>query len=472
MSDDPNIPGPSGLQVINEDLEIRGDLVIKASNGTVRIRLDRETGDIFVFNDDGEPVFRLEAEGGNLRVGGNGGDGDIVVFRRDADNAGPARLAASHLSGNEGLLFIGGDTTNGKLVARDAEGRQTVFLEASQAQVVAGANGVSGKMSVQDAEERVTFVVEDGLLRLGGAEAEGRLEIRNTEGDNTFHFRADGGGPGPEAMLDIGGNGVNGSCRILLHDGEPYAHFSPSGVLTLGVPGGAPIGKIMLWGAANGISFQVDGSGRIEAGGDTSGGEVRLSAPVENGPPNEVIVIDSNTGTMRIGGGIGQGRAGKIDVRDSFDNPRIIIDGEAGDIRLPNADLAEEFPLGDGQTMSPGAVMVVGEDGRLQECNEAYDSRVIGVVAGAETLRPGLLLGHKSGNNDIRAPVALAGTVFARIDARRDPVKVGDPLTTSATKGAAQLAADPDKAAGAVIGKALQPLSGEIGLIPVLVAPR
>ena len=473
MTDNPNIPGAGDFHVVNNDLEIHGDLVIKASDGTVRIRLDRESGDIFVFNDDGEQVFRLEAEGGNLRVGGNGGDGDILVYRRNADNAGPARSAASHLSGNEGLLFVGGDTTNGKLVARDAEGRQTVFLEASQAQLVAGANGVSGRIFVQDGEERATFGVEGGSLRLGGAETEGKLEIRNTEGESTFNFRANGGGPGPEAMLDIGGNEVNGSCRILARDGVPYFHFSPSAVLELGKKDGtAPIGRLMLHGGQNSVGFSADGSGKIEAGGHLSGGQIRLSAPVENGPPNEVIIIDSNSATMRIGGGVGQGRAGKIDVRDAFDNTNIIIDGEEGDIRLPNADLAEEFSVVDGAELEPGTVVIAKSDGSVAPSSREYDCRVIGVIAGAGKLKPGVVLGHQSSTQATRLPVALAGTVYARVSAMTRQVRIGDPLTTSEVDGVAMVANDIERGPGSIIGKALDNLKTGQALIPILVAPR
>jgi hypothetical protein len=56
------------------------------------------------------------------------------------------------------------------------------------------------------------------------------------------------------------------------------------------------------------------------------------------------------------------------------------------------------------------------------------------------------------------------------VDAGASPVEVGDLLTTSETPGHAMKAGDPEKAFGSVIGKALRPLAGGRGLIPVLIA--
>jgi len=66
--------------------------------------------------------------------------------------------------------------------------------------------------------------------------------------------------------------------------------------------------------------------------------------------------------------------------------------------------------------------------------------------------------------------VALLGKVYCKVDATAAPVAVGDLLTTSDTPGYAMKATDPQRAFGAVLGKALQPLPAGSGLIPVLVA--
>jgi hypothetical protein len=65
--------------------------------------------------------------------------------------------------------------------------------------------------------------------------------------------------------------------------------------------------------------------------------------------------------------------------------------------------------------------------------------------------------------------VAGGVCVVCKVDADVAPIKAGDLLTTSATKGHAQKVIDSTKAVGAVLGKALGSLKKGKGTIPVLV---
>jgi hypothetical protein len=154
-------------------------------------------------------------------------------------------------------------------------------------------------------------------------------------------------------------------------------------------------------------------------------------------------------------------------------NPQATLDvngdiATSGDIRLTNMDCAEEFDVEDAQALEPGSVMVIGEDGTLQQSKEAYDTRVAGVLSGAGDCRPAIILGREQSKNN-RLPLALAGTVFCKVDAQYSPIGVGALLTTSPTPGHAMKADDPLKAFGAVIGKAMRPLAEGQGLIPILI---
>jgi hypothetical protein len=80
-----------------------------------------------------------------------------------------------------------------------------------------------------------------------------------------------------------------------------------------------------------------------------------------------------------------------------------------------------------------------------------------------------LILGRQQ-SHPARMPIALMGRVYCKVDAECAPVAVGDLLTTSATPGHAMKAADPVRAFGSVIGKALRSLKAGRGLIPILVA--
>ena len=149
-----------------------------------------------------------------------------------------------------------------------------------------------------------------------------------------------------------------------------------------------------------------------------------------------------------------------------------LFDGDVevtGDIRLLNADCAEDFDVSGEVEVEPGTVMVLGNEGALSESQQAYDKRVAGVISGAGDYKPGIVLDKQqtAGN---RQPIALIGKVFCKVDAQFGAIDVGDLLTTSPTPGHAMKTSDPVKAFGAVIGKALRPLTEGRGLIPILIA--
>jgi hypothetical protein len=141
----------------------------------------------------------------------------------------------------------------------------------------------------------------------------------------------------------------------------------------------------------------------------------------------------------------------------------------AVDILLTGADCAEHFDIGGAEQIEPGTVVVIDREGALRRSEEEYDKRVAGVVSGAGEYRAGIVLDKQQSQGN-RAPVALVGKVYCKVDAQYSSIEVGDLLTPSPTPGHAMKAVDPLRAFGAVIGKALRPLQSGTGLIPVLVA--
>lgn len=140
-----------------------------------------------------------------------------------------------------------------------------------------------------------------------------------------------------------------------------------------------------------------------------------------------------------------------------------------GDVRLLRGDCAELFDAAPGVEAPPGTVMVLDDDGQLVPCTTEYDSRVVGVISGTETYRPGLILDCEHRSPQSR-PVAIAGKVMCRVDATQRAVRPGDLLTTSRRTGHAVVVEDRIAAVGAVIGKALSPLRpGTSSLVPMLV---
>jgi hypothetical protein len=166
-------------------------------------------------------------------------------------------------------------------------------------------------------------------------------------------------------------------------------------------------------------------------------------------------VSDSGIGVSGKGGKLAGRFEGDVEV--------------TGDIRLANADCAEDFDVYGADKVDPGTVMVLGSEGALYASHQAYDKRVAGVVSGAGSYKPGIVM-DKQDTLANRQPIALMGKVFCKADAQFGAIEVGDLLTTSPTPGHAMKTSDPHKAFGAVIGKALRPLKEGQGLVPILIA--
>lgn len=134
------------------------------------------------------------------------------------------------------------------------------------------------------------------------------------------------------------------------------------------------------------------------------------------------------------------------------------------------ADIAEPFAMSQ-PDLPKGAVVVIDEahPGHLKLSTEPYDRRVAGVISGAGGVNPGLSLSQQ-GVLEGNQQVALTGRVYVQADASSGPIQPGDLLTTSATPGHAMKAADPTRAHGAILGKAMTGLKEGKGLVLVLVA--
>lgn len=190
-------------------------------------------------------------------------------------------------------------------------------------------------------------------------------------------------------------------------------------------------------------------------------GAVYIEGPLNtNCPPNSTYAINVQGGHSRF--------AGNVEVTGTH-----TVGGDVtvkGDVTLSGNDCAEEFEIAAAAAdLDPGTVMVMTENGALHPSQDAYDKKVAGVISGAGDDKPGLILGGCQPSEN-RMPLALIGRVYCKADAQYGPIGVGDLLTTSPTAGHAMRAADPFKAFGAVIGKALQPLPSGQGLVRILVA--
>ncbi len=160
--------------------------------------------------------------------------------------------------------------------------------------------------------------------------------------------------------------------------------------------------------------------------------------------------------------GIGKNPQAKLDVAGTTRTQVLEITG--------GADLAEPFAVATDEAIDPGSVVIIDDanPGKLKLSEQAYDTRVAGIISGAGGVNPGLTLNQEEvlgkGHN-----VALTGRVYAKATAANGAIKPGGLLTTSDLPGHVMKATDRDQAYGTVLGKAMTGLETGEGLVQVLV---
>ena len=198
-------------------------------------------------------------------------------------------------------------------------------------------------------------------------------------------------------------------------------------------------------GAAGVFIEKAAGVGAVFAYDYTAGGPLSLGL---NSPGGKVGV-----GTLSP--------AYTLDVNGTTRTHSVIITG--------GADVAEPFKIG-GEEIAKGSVVVIDKDhpGELKVSSREYDTKVAGIVSGANGINPGIAL-HQDGALEGGQNVALSGRVYVLADATAGVIEPGDLLTTSSTPGHAMKVADHLRAQGAVIGKAMTGLEEGKGMVLVLV---
>ena len=100
---------------------------------------------------------------------------------------------------------------------------------------------------------------------------------------------------------------------------------------------------------------------------------------------------------------------------------------------------------------------------------EPYDTKVAGIVSGADGVRAGILMSQPGTIADGEHAVAMTGRVWVFANSENGAIKPGDLLTTSSTPGHAMKASDPARSFGSVLGKAMTALEDGEGKVLALV---
>jgi hypothetical protein len=386
----------------------------------------------------------------NIRDLGNGQD--VLTITRDGKvgigTTSPATMLDVRASDENGLSVTGPDAGVGAAIS----------LETSGAGLGPGPHSLppawqilaTGQKASQGAH-KLNIAYQTGAL--GNFVSTDVFTITGDNGNTTVQGSAD-----PLFVIDHKGGSGNPAVWFE-QDGAAKAFMwwdQKNSILNLGTPVTNPI-----------VSIQNNGTTSVQGSSDplfvidhTGGSGNPALWFKQDGAAKAFIWWDQKNSVLNLGTPVTN------PVVSIQDNGNVAF---TGDVVLTGADCAEQFDIANAELVEPGTVMALGEDGVLEESQSAYDKRVAGVISGAGSYKPGIVLGQQ-GSQPNRKPIALVGRVYCKVDAQYGAIETGDLLTTSPTPGHAMKAQDPLRAFGAVLGKALGPLRAGKGLIPILVA--
>jgi hypothetical protein len=228
--------------------------------------------------------------------------------------------------------------------------------------------------------------------------------------------------------------------------------------------------------------------------------DIALSGPATTanqwgGVPDVTVMSLLANGNVSIKGSIaaGGGKGGYVmdqfvnKVADTLEQGDIVVIGDNqasqyygqnNNIPIPEIDLAQRvYDTRVCGIVTEVHVPVGPESGEISSAGtEVKKSKTAQARSKADTKRQSFtpeelekLDRTKVGSGQIGWMVTLGAFAHCKVDADIAPIKVGDLLTTSPTRGHAQKVLDPSQAFGAIVGKALGSLEKGKGKIPVLV---
>ena len=379
----------------------------------------------------------IDGRDGTVTSGGNGTDGRVVV----RDDAGRERMVmrpaafevhdaeervAILASGLAARLEIGTAGKEGDFCIHDATGREAFHVDGRSATVHIGTVGNPGDVIVHDTmgRESVTIRGPEARLRLGAHDTAGDVVVRDADERDVIRMN------GSSATVHIGAEGLAGSLDVHDASNRQVLNFTASNaVLTIGAAGNEGDIEIRDGEGRNVLAFNGENA-TLDIGATGNEGDII----VRDAAGTQVFHVDGGSAIVDVGG---NGQDGDVRVFDENGTLRIHLDGESGDIKLFGADCAENFAVADADRVEAGTVLVIEDSGRLCESCAPYDRRVAGVVSGAGTYAPGLVL-DSNGTQSGRKPIALVGKVYCKADAAS-----GGALRDAAGRGAAHQGLDP-----------------------------
>lgn len=455
--------GPLGLGVTDptEELEVGGT----AKMSGFQLTTSPQAGYVLTSDANGNGTWQAAASGG---IGGSGTPyylarftgtntlGSSVIYETTGGNVGIGTTVPS-----QKLQVLGTVRMNGFQLPSSPQAGYVLTSDASGTGTWQAATGGSFSLPYSGSitSTGAAFSVTNSGTSIGSHAIQGRIDGASSHSDAAAgSFNANGSnGHGVTAFSNAASTiysqytGTNSQAFYGSSSGTGAAFLSCSSVGGYGVRGRATSSTSSS--SARGGWFDClaplgQGVYATASGSEATG--VYTEASGENG-----------TGLIAKGERASALLYGNVTIYEYGTNNKVIELGKG-------LDYAEGFDVAAAHEVTPGTVLVIdpAHPGKLACSRAAYDQRVAGIVAGANGLGSGVRLGSGEFDHD----VALAGRVYCNVIALDEDIQPGDMLTTSDVAGHAMKATDRSRAQGAVLGKAMEPLTkGERGRILVLV---
>jgi len=444
-NDNQNSPGAGGTTLMtldsSGDLNIAGTLTLPS-----RVIVNAAGYNTFLYSDNDFNFF-IGADAGNVTTGAQGGTSDLAL--------------------------------GGAALSRNTSGYENIAigLDAAQFNTTGNDNTAVGTSALMgDWDDSGNFVTGNNNVAVGAWALQSDESGSNNVANGAFAlFRSTTGAwniaNGCLALFNnVSGNKNTANGYKALYNNTSGVDNTANGYATLSacvgdkqnVADGIAALENLNGGNQNTASGAyalqnlVGGSGNVALGYNAGNSLTAGSNNIYIGNAGQ----GSESGVIRIGT---SGTQTQTYIAGTLYAPVLTITG--------GSDLAEPFAITTAdQPVSAGAVVVIDEanPGRLKLTDQPYDTRVAGVVSGANGIHPGIQM-HQEGLLDGGRNIALTGRVYVQADTSNGPIKPGDLLTTSGTPGHAMKVSDHTKAQGAILGKAMTALSDGQGMVLVLV---
>lgn len=215
--------------------------------------------------------------------------------------------------------------------------------------------------------------------------------------------------------------------------------------------------------------LDVNGNVRVEGLQVRNGGILSLAKTsglktvevksTESGTDGASMLLYNNAGVATI----------EMDADFGDGDGRVIT----GELQIKGgSDLAENFDIAEDEAYAKPGMLVsidIEKEGSLCITNQPADKKIVGVISGANGIKPGMLMGQQGTIAYGKYPIALAGRVYVLCNEEGGEINPGDFLTSSSQRGYAKKAGSLGDSQGAIIGKAMGKADSKTKYVLVLI---